>query len=717
MNWPNPTAYHEAIQTPRVCFQDPELKAGAVVTDRLGMPRVASGNFASVYEIRNGSQRWAVRCFLRPVSDQQRRYDLLSKHLSQYELGTLVGFEFLQRGILVRGQWYPVVKMEWVEGEPLQVYVKRHLSDRRTLDKLARQWRGQVVNSLRGNYLAHGDLQHGNVLVTPQGEMRLVDYDGMFVPDLSGEPSPELGHPNFQHPQRTPYDYDDRLDNFAGLVIYTSLLALAEEPGLWQQFNTGENLLTSATDYKAPKQSIVLQRLKRISNKRVQVLADYLEQCCHLPIGKVPVFEDMAAAAQVSAPLPTSGFTTARLQAPPAPITPVVSPGRSGGLPNWLQAPLPVTATRPLPPRPVAPPTNPAVASKTNTTVSLSWMASTSNIIKAVRSSQALNRKTIGIAMGVIILLSVVAYLIIPRSIAYEKFAWLPDLVGHDAEVKSVAFSPDGDMIASGGADAKLILWDAQTKQPNAPLSRNNAAVEAVAFSPDGELVASGRDDFTVILWKTENREGEPPLRGPGGSVKAVAFSPDGKLLAGASADSKVTVWEMQTRTIKYTLKHEGAVLAVAFSPDGKLLASGVADAKIILWDAESGRMQLPPLTRHSDPVTALAFSPDGKLLVSGSGDSGRKDSMVIVWDAQTWEAKQVLRREHKDIVKALAFSPDGSTLVSGSLDGTVKFWDAQTWKVKHELEGAVTSLAFSPDGDLLVCGSVNRLVRLCAEQ
>src|SRR3989442_626756 len=116
MAWPDPTDYQENIQHPRTCFEDPDLRAGIVALTHHGLPRVSSGNFASVYEVRHGMQCWAVRCFLRQVSEQQRRYALLSQRLAGLRLPSLVWFEYLSQGICVRGQWYPIVKMQWVQG-------------------------------------------------------------------------------------------------------------------------------------------------------------------------------------------------------------------------------------------------------------------------------------------------------------------------------------------------------------------------------------------------------------------------------------------------------------------------------------------------------------------------------------------------------------------------------------------------------------------------
>ena len=193
----------------------------------------------------------------------------------------IVGFGYEAQGIKIKGQWYPIVKMEWVEGKTLHTYIAQLFKDGQqagdtdALRRLADQWRALMAN-LRQRHIAHGDLQHGNVLVTPRGDLRLVDYDGMFVPSLKGQPSHELGHANYQHPQRTATDYNEHLDNFAALVIYTSLVALVYDPGLWEKFHTGENLIFSAPDFKAPQKSPVFERLYRSSESLVRELSQKL---------------------------------------------------------------------------------------------------------------------------------------------------------------------------------------------------------------------------------------------------------------------------------------------------------------------------------------------------------------------------------------------------------------------------------------------------------
>jgi hypothetical protein len=292
MNWPPASDYQDAIQTPSICFQDADLRAGQPAVNRLGLPRVASGNFASVYQVRRSAEQWAVRCFLRQGADQQRRYSLLSRYLSSVAMPGLVEFAYLDPGIRVRSQWCPIVKMEWVDGLTLHTFVAAHVHDGARLRGLADQWYG-LLGGLRQNGVAHCDLQHGNVLVTPNEQLRLVDYDGMFVPPLKGLPSHELGHPNYQHPRRTAADYDEALDNFSALAIYTAVRALVAEPGLWSKFDTDENLLFLAGDYRAPEQSALFRRLSASPDRAVRTLAACVAGACGGPVDKTPDFRQV----------------------------------------------------------------------------------------------------------------------------------------------------------------------------------------------------------------------------------------------------------------------------------------------------------------------------------------------------------------------------------------------------------------------------------------
>jgi formylglycine-generating enzyme required for sulfatase activity len=290
MALPSPSDYQDTVQNPTTAFADPELRHGVVAVNHLGLPRVASGNFNSVYEMQCGSQRIAVRCMLRNFSDQQRRYDLVSRHLEGLSLPSLVEFAYLAQGIRVHGQWYPVVKMEWVEGIPLHIHVEQNLHNASALRKLAARWRG-LVNSLRGSHLAHGDLQHGNALVTASGDLRLVDYDAMFVPALHGERSNEIGHSNYQHPKRDGGKFDERLDAFAALVIYVSLRAVTIAPDLWLTYHNGDNLLFKRSDFIDPEGSRLFKQLHRSPDPTVVLLSQIMQASCSGILADVPDLE------------------------------------------------------------------------------------------------------------------------------------------------------------------------------------------------------------------------------------------------------------------------------------------------------------------------------------------------------------------------------------------------------------------------------------------
>ena len=297
MSWPLASHFSTMLQNPKIAFRDPRLQSCTIEKDQQNQPRPWAGAFAVVYKGIDAAGRdpFAVRVFTTESPERRERYEQISAYLKGRRLNCLVDFEYRDRSIRSAGdgKWYPLIVMEWVQGETLFKWARSRClqQDTRSLADVARRW-VEVVGELAASSLSHGDLQHANVMVADTGEVKLVDYDCMCVPALVGRRNLEVGVEPYQHPQRngaTLLSLD--LDNFSALTIYVALRALATAPQLWQKYNeqTGyDKLLFRKEDLVNPAGSPLIADLRNSPDREVRDLTEQLLSQIHVPMDRVP---------------------------------------------------------------------------------------------------------------------------------------------------------------------------------------------------------------------------------------------------------------------------------------------------------------------------------------------------------------------------------------------------------------------------------------------
>ena len=296
MPYPTTEQYMEALQFPSKHLKDVELANAKVESTGMGLPFARSGGFALTFKLIGNNKSWALRLFQKDrVGDKLgERYGAISRGIKSCGLPYFVEFSFLPAGISIQTQTYSCVKMGWAEGTVLGTYIEKNKRNKSVLLQLRQSIQKMAADMERVGF-AHGDFQTDNLLVSPSGGLKFVDYDAFFVPEIAGLGAIEVGYPNFQHPERGKLKpFDNKMDRFSYLVIDSALNALISNPDLWDKVSADpQGLLVRASDFASPHTSVSFHTLALDPN--VGTVYKRLAAVCEGKYADIPLLSDFIA--------------------------------------------------------------------------------------------------------------------------------------------------------------------------------------------------------------------------------------------------------------------------------------------------------------------------------------------------------------------------------------------------------------------------------------
>jgi len=297
MKYPLRNEYDTAIRNLDKFVFDDILKLGNPVTQAKNphLLRSYNGGKAIVYEIQTNDKRYALKCWVEDLGDLKIRYKEIDAYLNEVALPYFVDFSYKENGILVGGQRFPTIRMEWVDGISFKQFITDNISNPVHIRNLAEQFL-EMVKALHQNNISHGDLQHGNIMIRKNGHICLIDYDSLYVPQLMHENDNIKGLPGYQHPHRNKKKkLSPKADYFSELVIYLSLIAISVRPDYWKSVGKEERLFFSETDLLNPSRSPIFTELKKLSPE-IGYLIVALEKFCQVSdIEHLQPLEDIVA--------------------------------------------------------------------------------------------------------------------------------------------------------------------------------------------------------------------------------------------------------------------------------------------------------------------------------------------------------------------------------------------------------------------------------------
>jgi hypothetical protein len=741
MSWPRSTDYFEAVQNLRSCMSDEELLDGQVALNDQGLPLLWSGGFADVYRIECPAtgNTWALKCFTREVAGQRERYREISAHLDHVRLPFTVDFQYLESGIRINGHWFPALKMRWVEGLGLNQFVESHLDRPKMLDQLLALW-PKLAGRLRAARMAHADLQHGNVLLVPSGKnlaLRLIDYDGMYVPSLAGRPSGELGHPAYQHPQRLREGtYSAEVDRFSHLAIYCAVRCLrVGQRQLWQQFNNGDNLLFRESDFRSPAESSLFRALWELPDPGARALTGRLALACNAHLDNVPLLGDVLAKGKVmpldpreesavkSLLTPASKPRGAAIGEDDVPLEWLATPAEQEAIQQGLadkRLPPPLdVGQKPLlarvvskvvqliggwGPEPEQPPLAAEPVSSEETPHArcserpastpwhrrlLWWLTAPLRVVDRLLLAMVGQDNTI--LHNFIRCVAIVVFAVAAGFAGWQLYerGWARParelaaarLLQQEANRKAAEENKKAEEAARKKAEQ-----DGAMKKLQEEADRKKAEKEAAQRKAE-HLAAQEKAQAEAARKAAEQKKAE--------QERAVLRETDEK----AKVLRDAREFGTQIRVFK---GHNLSGFAVAFSPDGKQILTTSTDRTAILWDIDTAQ-PVRVFSGHSLPVLSVAFSADGKRVLTGSADES-----AIVWNADTAQRIHVFKQAESPMY-SVAFSPDANCVLTASGGNAATLWslDSKQTPRKFGLPGLqLFSATISPGGGRVLTGS-----------
>lgn len=280
---PSIPSIRTSIENQSILIRDEHARKGKFLRDARNRLCAYSGGFTVVYPYVVNNEKWAFRCWHASMGNVRTRFEIISKIMQSSKANYLSEFVYVNEGIVINEHVYPVTRMKWVDGITIKDYICANKSSKAKLTRLAENFL-KMVQDMHHRRFAHGDLQHGNIIVNDKSDLFLIDYDSFYCPELKGVADIIHGLPDYQHPSRKLNKLStEKLDYFSELIIYLSILGISEKPSLVDKYKikNSEHLLFTAEDFKNLKQSAIYKDLFNLSNtinKLLLVLVDYLKE-------------------------------------------------------------------------------------------------------------------------------------------------------------------------------------------------------------------------------------------------------------------------------------------------------------------------------------------------------------------------------------------------------------------------------------------------------